>query len=414
MPLLPPTPDWDPVAAVLSNRDLVHEILARAGHGGEKAWPARDRAAARTLSPSFADAAGRLPVSLHASDPALWALARHGSTAAVTAALAGLVSVDGSGGGRAGGRALATLLTSRGAGSLPALAALTSLPLLHGPWLREALGEGRALATLSLTGFWHAARCLARLPAGASVSSSLTFTQLPGGGVGRGQGALLPHPRLLAGFASAPRVTLVGLAGAMFGEAGCLPADVEHLALEAVPVLRLESGGGGGGGGGGGEEEVGAGGGGAAPAPRPSIRLSLPPSHPRLASLRMSFAAPEGCGPGGGARGVVVEVAALARVAAAVTLSAPGRAVRLRVPRPPPRGLEGADPAAMAAAALAAVLREGGLSRLDLNAGVGWEVEVGEGRGEGGASVVVVPGPAVVAAAGVGHTTPHGWAWRAA
>jgi hypothetical protein len=68
----------------------------------------------------------------------------------------------------------------------------------------------------------------------------------------------------------------------------------------------------------------------------------------------------------------------------------------------------------MAAAAWAAVLREGGLSRLDLNAGVGWEVEVDEGRGEGGASVVVVPGPAVVAAAGVGHTTPHGWAWRAA
>jgi hypothetical protein len=110
----------------------------------------------------------------------------------------------------------------------------------------------------------------------------------------------------------------------------------------------------------------------------------------------------------------VVEVGALASLASALALAAPGRPLRLAVPRlPPNRFADAGDqaPAAVAAAALAAALAGSGLSRLDLDAaaagGAGWEVAV---EGGGGA----VPGRVVVAA-GVagGMSTPGGWAWRA-
>ena len=394
------TSPWDPVTAVLTNRDLAHEILrrVRSENGAEAALPAPVRARLASLSPAFADAAARLPVTLDAADPTTWALARHGGERTIRAALAGLVAADGGGpgGGRAATLALARCLSSA---DLSSLTALTRAPCLHGPWLRDALSGGHVLTTLSLTGYWHRPAALARLPAGVGVAGRLTLTQLPGGGVGAGKGALLPHPRLLAGFPSAPDVMFVGLAGAALA---AVPADLARVALEGVPVVV-----------GAGGEEGGGGGGGA-------ISFTLPPTHPRLASLRLGFVAPETGGRravrrggrGGGApappRPAVVEVGPLAGTTAALCLSAPGRTVRLVV-APPPRavGADGEEEAEVkAAAALRAALVGAGLGRLTVES-AGWEVEVVMGGGEGR----VVPGDAPGLAGVLAPCAGGGWGW---
>jgi hypothetical protein len=394
-----PAPNDDPVSAVLTNRDLVHEILVRV-HGG-RPWPAAHRAAVRTLGPAWADAAGRLPVSLDAAEPAAWALARHGSEADVLAALAGLVElrVGGGGGGCARAATLAAARLLRCAPA-PATASLSSVSAAHltTPWLARAL-EGRTappLSHLDVCGFWHRPAAGARLP--ACGAGHLTLTQLPGGGVGAGKGALAPHPALLARVASARRLTLVGLGGLVLEAA---PPDLAELELERVPV-RLEAG-------------------------RPSPpAVSLPPGHGRLARLSLAFEKEDGfrrkpsvAGAPPTPRPAVVDLLSLAAGAEALALAAPGRGVRARLPA---RFLPG-GPAAPAdvAAALRAALVESGVGSLAIHCGggaAGWEVVLveEEAAGEGGSRVVEVataPG-AALAAAGVGSPTPDGgWAWHA-
>ena len=315
-------------------------ILASLAGASGGALPLPWLASIATLGPAWRDAAARVPSTLTAPTPAALT-----SLAAAPAMLQGLTELELTCAGDAAaarGVAAAAARALR-SGRARALARVTS-PRLSTPWLSNA--HLPALHTVErAAGPWSSARGGAVLPR-AVCTLSLVAPAGP---------CRAPHPALLASLNQLHSLTLTGF------DAGGASFDAAPPCLTSVSLQRVRptpSGG---------------------VAPPPSVRL--PPSHPRLAHLTVSFDPPLAC-PAARRRppprGAVVAWGDVA-AAAHTTIEAPGRA--LNVVAPLRGGAVGGDAAADAAALLAEVAEAaaaagGTPSRLDLTADRGVRVGV--------------------------------------